>query len=576
VTRRRLLLSLAILLLLAIAYVGFRVWQVKGDLTQAESSVDDLTAAIEDENEAGRDEAIEDLRDAASSAEDRTDGFVWGALTKVPVLGDDAAGVRALSRSLETLATDGIDPLVETLDALEQVSVNGRIDLETVEGLRAPVAGARTAFEDAADKVSSIDTSGLVGALRPRFEDYVDRVDEASSALTSAETAIEVLPTMVGGDGPRDYLLIFQNNAEIRATGGLPGAWAQVHAEDGRVEILRQGSANDFDVLADPILPLTDEERAVYGPELGRYFHDPGFTPDFPRAAELWRAHWEAAFPRAPLDGVLALDPVAMSYLLEGAGPVTLGSVALTPENVVEELLSKPYRELDPEAQDALFEEAAGLIFTAITGDVESPVDLVRGLNRAADERRFLVASFDEAVTAELEGTRVLGQLSGDDGSTPHVDVGLNDATGSKMSYYLRYWAKVRATSCEGGRQQLEGSMSLSQAIAPADAAVLPDSVTGGGAFGTEPGTQLVAVRLYGPHGGSIDAIRVDGAQVTLGKRLIDGRPVTTLAISLETTKDVVITWSMTSGEGQSGDGFLDMTPGVQPGSKSSTFESAC
>ena len=39
---------------------------------------------------------------------------------------------------------------------------------------------------------------------------------------------------MLGGDGPRNYLLVFQNNAEIRATGGLPGSWAEVHAEDGK------------------------------------------------------------------------------------------------------------------------------------------------------------------------------------------------------------------------------------------------------------------------------------------------------------------------------------------------------
>jgi hypothetical protein len=340
--------------------------------------------------------------------------------------------------------------------------------------------------------------------------------------------------------------------------------------------MVRQGSANDFDVAARPILALTDEELAVYGEEMGTYFHDPGFSPDFPRAADLWRAHWESRFPGTPLDGVLALDPVAMSYLVAATGPVSVGELTLTEDNLVDELLNKPYRELGRGAQDVLFKTAAAAIFDAITGDVESPVDLVRGLQRAADEDRFLVAPFAESVAAELEGTPVLGELSGDDGATPHVDVGLNDATGSKMSYYLRYWAKVRATSCEGGRQQLEGSMSMSQAIAPAEAAELPFSVTGGGFYGTDPGTQLVIVRVYGPHGGSIDQILVDGKRATPGKQLIEGRPVTTLAISLDTRDDVVITWSMTTDEGQSDDGYLDMTPGVQPGSKSSRFESAC
>jgi hypothetical protein len=576
VTRRRVLLGLATVLVLAIGFAVYQAWQVQQDLARAETSVDTLAAAVERGDQAARDEAIRGLQDAAASAESRTDGVLWSALTNVPFLGDDAEGVSALSRSLDLMARDGAAPLASVMDALERVSINGRIDVETVEGLREPVAGAGAAFRAAADEVDDIDSSGFVGALRPGFQEYVDRVDEASAALSSAETAVDVLPAMVGADGPRDYLLIFQNNAEIRATGGLPGAWAQIHAEDGRLDMVRQGTAQSFPVAAQPILPLTDEETAVYGKELGTYFHDSGFSPDFPRAAELWRAHWDEQFPEVPIDGVLALDPVAMSYLLVGTGPVSVGPLTLTPENVVEELLNRPYRELEVGAQDALFEEAAAAIFDAITGDVASPIDLVRGLSRAAEERRLLVAPFDEAVADELEGTPVLGELSGEDGATPHVDVGLNDATGSKMSYYLRYWAEVRATSCESGHQRLEGSMSMSQAIAPADAAELPDYLTGGGVFGTEPGTQLVFVRIYGPYGGSIDQVKIDGKSEPVSKKLLNGRPVITLAMALETKNDVVIAWSMTTGEGQTGDGRVDLTPGVQPGSESSTFASAC
>ena len=73
------------------------------------------------------------------------------------------------------------------------------------------------------------------------------------------------------------------------------------------------------------MLPLTDEEvdRST-ARSLGIYFQDPGWTADFPRAAELWQAHWDRRVtPDLPIDGVVALDPVGISYLLEGTGPVT-------------------------------------------------------------------------------------------------------------------------------------------------------------------------------------------------------------------------------------------------------------
>ena len=182
---------------------------------------------------------------------------------------------------------------------------------------------------------------------------------------------------------------------------------------------------------------------------------------------------------------------------------MTVADQELTSENVVDGLLSRPYLELDPVQQDAVFREAASSIFEAATGDLADPVAFVQGLGRAADEGRFLVASFDEDEDQALVGTRVRGALSGDDGATPHVDIGLNDGTGSKMSYYLRYNAEVRARSCSTGKaQSLDGTMSLSQSIPPDEAAQLPDSVTGGGLYEIKPGNQLVFVRIYGPYGG--------------------------------------------------------------------------
>ena len=211
-----------------------------------------------------------------------------------------------------------------------------------------------------------------------------------------------------------------------------------------------------------------------------------------------------------------------------------------------------------------------------MTGDLADPLAFVKGVGRAADEGRLLVAPFDGGEREALAGTRVLGELPGEDGATPHVDIGLNDATASKMSYYLRYGADIRAESCHGSTQTLRGSMSLSQSIPPSEAAQLPDSVTGGGQYGNDPGDQLVFVRIYGPYGGTVESIRMDGR--ALDPRIVDldGRPVATLIVQLSTTKDVVINWAMETGDGQTGDGRLGMTPSVVPGNNDASFRSAC
>ncbi len=574
-TRSRVLLVAIMVLVGAAAFTAWTVWQVKGDLQRAESSVDAVISAIDADDAQSRDAAIDDLQDAASSASGRTDGLWWSVMTRVPFVGDDAAGVRALSASLDIVASEAVSPVADTLAGLGEVSTDGRIDLVALEGFSQPLMRSRDAMDRAAAEVAGLDSSGYVAPLRGRFDEYARRVAAAASSLASAETAVDVLPGMLGADGPRDYFFLFQNNAEIRATGGMPGSWAQLHAEDGSLELVRQGTASDFPRSARPVVPMTREEVSVYSEGQGTFFQNPGTNPDFPRAAEFWHAHWDARFPDTPIDGVLALDPVGMSYLLDGTGPVQLDDVTLTRDNFVSELLDKPYRTLGTSAQDALFQDAARAVFDAITGDLASPRALVEGLDRAAGEGRFLVASFNETEATTLATTAVAGALPQDDGRTPFVDIDVNDMTQSKMSYYLRYWADVQATSCDedSGTQQLEGSMSLNQVISPADAAALPVSVTGGPSpFGLELGSQLVELRIHGPHGGSIDEFKVDGRVFEPAMATLDDRPVATLAVALTTRDKKIITWAMTTGAGHEADGQVGMTPSIVPGNKGSVF----
>ena len=426
--------------------------------------------------------------------------------------------------------------------------------------------------------VSHLDSSGYVGPLKSRFDTYVDLVGDAARGLAAGDKAVSVLPTMAGADGPRNYLMIFQNNAEIRATGGMPGSWALVHADDGQVNMVRQGTPGDFGgELTSPVLPLSPGEVAVYDEQLGTYFQDANFTPDFPRAAELWAARWKDRFPESRLDGVISLDPVAMSYMLRGTGNIEIEDLTLTPDNFVDQLLNQTYIDLGPTQQDALFAEVARELFDAVTGGLSSPVSFVSGLDQAASEGRFLVASFDDDVERELSGTRVTGELASDDDETPHVDIGLNDLTGAKMSYYLRYTADVSTIGCRDGMQDLSGSLTLNQVITPNDAVQLPPSVTGDGSFGTEPGSQFIMVRVYGPYGGSIDTIHIDGRTVSdLPVHRLDGRPVVSIAVLLSSRKDVLLTWQMGTAKGQTGDGVLSTTPSVVSRPDQSTFQSAC
>lgn len=499
---------------------------------------------------------------------------MWSVLAAVPVWGDDADGVRALAQSLDHLASGAIEPLRRTSELVGRMQSGDGIDLEVVRDLQTPVRVTHAAADRASDEVADVDASGFADPLRETYEEYVATVGDIASGLGSARTAVSLMPAMLGGEGPRRYLLVFQNNAEIRGGGGLPGSFAEVVAESGRLRMVSQGTGEEMG-RRDPPVWTSSEEQAVYGSRLGAYFTDATSTPHFPRAAELMRQRWEERHTSRRLDGVVSIDPVALSYLLAGTGPVTVEGTTITADNAAAALLHQPYIDLPVDSQDAFFQRAARAIFEAGTGELADPMEYARGLARAASEDRLLVSSVHEEEQRTIDGTSLAGRLAEDAGSTPHVDVSLDDRTGAKMSYFLRYDAYVQSSACVGDRQALTGSMRLSQAVEPRVAATLPAYVTGDGVLGTLPGHQSVTVHLHGPHGGAVDDLRVNGERVALEVVELGGRPVVSHTV-LVGDEDVQLRWRMSTGPGQTGDGLLGLTPSVVPGDNDEGFVSSC
>ncbi|MAQ14206.1 MAG: hypothetical protein CMN30_05360 [Sandaracinus sp.] len=576
-TRRRVVSALAVVVLLALGWTAWLAYQTARDLRTAEQAVDRIRAAVKAEDPTRRSEAIQELADASQAAKDRTAGLWWSGLTWVPFFGDDMGGVQDLSESLDLLATEAFVPLGDTVDELDSVVMSGRIDLDKLESLEPDVVSAHTAFQSALGIVDARDSSGFAGILRSRYDRYVSEVAALARDLSSAEDALGVLPTMLGSNEPRQYLLIFENNAEIRATGGLPGSWALVKAVDGKLTMDRQGSAGDFPAYSTPIGDITPAEEALFGPEMGRFFQDPNFTPDFPRAAEVFNAFWVAKYPNDPLDGVISIDTVALSYVLDGTGPVQAGGFTLMPDSAVDQLLSDVYQEPDTSKQDEVFRDVARTVFEAATTELQDPIDLLEGIARATREGRFKVAPFVDAEATALDDTRVLGQLPGDDGAIPHITVALNDATASKMSYYLRYRTDVTSLSCSESTQTFGVTMTLSQALSASEARLLPSYVTGNGPAGIGAGSQLVRIHVFAPSRGEINDIKINGKVVgTPQTVLVNQRPAVTLNVLVDSMSDVVVTLEIESGAGQSEGALLDQTPSVIPGGGSTSLETSC
>lgn len=560
------LAACGLLLLLAVGWCAWQVWKVNNHLQDAVDHANAFQDAVRGGDTAAIERELDALANSSGAADAGTSGATWSFLSKLPLVGDDAEGVRVVSQVVHDLTVDGLEPLVAVQDQLDELLPrDGAVPIEAIVDLEGPVEQAGDALADAEAELAAEDTSGYAGRLRDQYDDLREKVANASDAMGSAQIAVDLLPGMLGQDGERNYLLVFQNNAEIRATGGLPGAVSVVSAVDGRLELARQATGASFGRVDPPALPLTSAETKLFDEVLGSYFLSSNMTPDFPRAADLWAARWEQVYPEE-IAGVIAIDTVAISHILEATGPLSVGEVELTSDNVVDELLHNTYLRLpERRAQDAFFAEVALAAFNRFTDGVADPTALIAALAQATDEGRVNLRTFDEAEQSALAGTAIAGELVTDpEVKAPQINVTVNDTTGGKMSYFLRYETDINATYCDDGVQGFTGKMRLRSTATP-EAKDLPRYVTSPLAF-TEPGNQWVTVRIYGPVGGTIDDAIINNEPLDPIMVEQDDRPVAMFYAELKPGQTVDVAWTMKSGEGQVDAPRVRVTPSIVGG----------
>ena len=367
---------------------------------------------------------------------------------------------------------------------------------------------------------------------------------------------------MLGEKRAQTYLLRFENNAEIRAPGGLPGAWALLSVRDGKIRMVRQGSTRDFKPFILPIVPPTVAERTIFQSLPVTYWQSTGFAPDFPRNAQLGAAMWKATFPGTRIDGVLDVDAVAMVRMLAVLGPVrTRVGVTITADNGVKELLSRVYQRFEnPPDQDDFFADVAKKVFDKVSAADAPPLTLLSALTRDVNDGRIHVYSFHPSVQRQLAGTTIAGDFSYEATRHPNLTMTVNDLTQAKMSYYLSYSVETRATRCSGGQQTYQSTARFSASKEAGRR--LPLYVTGPDKK-VPTGTQLVVARVYGPVGSVFGQFFVAGKSVWVRVDHDRGRPVADLTSILEPGQSRAITWTLTTGKGQTADGVQQVTPGL-------------
>lgn len=151
-----------------------------------------------------------------------------------------------------------------------------------------------------------------------------DTVTGAKTAVTEFKPVIEQLPSIAGATGERrKYLVLFQNDNELRPTGGFLTAYAVINVEDGKVIPEKSDDIYELDQKFNERIPIPEALGRYLTTERYWNLRDMNTSPDYKTSMDQFFEYYQEV-PGEPegIDGIIAVDTEFLTKLLQILGPV--------------------------------------------------------------------------------------------------------------------------------------------------------------------------------------------------------------------------------------------------------------
>ncbi|WP_448452584.1 DUF4012 domain-containing protein [Mycolicibacterium elephantis] len=539
--RRPGVLAAGVVLLVITAFgcwLAYGAFQARSNLEAAREAAQEAREALLKGNADETTQWVDKATSHALEAQDATHSIPWNIAAALPWLGSPFKTGQQISDVVVGLAADVLQPSADVAEALspDRVLQDGRVNVQLLRDSAPRLSEIAASASQLGEQADAISQPTYFSAMRNARTQLQSQTSDVTGLLENTDLAARLAPAMMGVDGPRTYFMAFQTNAEARGTGGLLGGFGILRFDNGKPTV-------------DKLAPNTELRAASTSIDLGPQFdqqwgwanaftdfRNSNLSSHFPYAAQIWRSMW-AEESGMTVDGVIAIDPVALSYILGAVGPVTMpDGERITKDNVVELTESTVYERFptDQTARKQYLQDVASEVVTKITGPVDSPRELLDALGHAASERRIAVWSAHPDEQALLEETPLAHVVPDDD--APYAEVIINNLGGNKMDYYLTRQIEYAADGCDGETRKTTITVRLANT---APDGPIPDYVGGspgiiqGAPINAPSGTMLTSVTLIATKGAELAGAIANGQNVPVSRGMERGHPTFEMQVGI-------------------------------------------
>ncbi|MHB0976420.1 MAG: DUF4012 domain-containing protein [Candidatus Aquicultorales bacterium] len=446
----------------------------------------------------------------------------------MPLIGNDVRALEKMSVMGQHSVRVGIElsRLYSSISEAKRAwAVSKRLDPAIAVEAEEPLERASAEVQTALAEEREIPDILLVPAVRDARMRAAAELNGLRKQLEVGERLVEVLPSLLGAEGRREYFLAVQNNAELRATGGLIGNYGIIIADQGKLYLEKvediHGLQTEGLTAVEAPKEFTERRSALRSTSL---WVNVNMSPDFPTSAEVVVKLFERSTGRR-VDGVIAVDSIALAYLLEATGPVQMpdAATAIGPDNAVKWTLSDAYAayEANSERKDALKLLAKTVWGKLLEGGFEDTEALGVMLLKSVEEKHLMVYLADPAAEQAIKEIGCGGEV--DTGRGDYLLVSIENFGMNKVDYYLRESIDHEVLLREDGSARMLTAVELRNG---APSSGLTEYVAGKARPGFTPGSNEAYVSIFVPDNAELRRFTLDGRAATveigseLGKRV--------------------------------------------------------
>lgn len=163
--------------------------------------------------------------------------------------------------------------------------------------------------------------------VRSKLVQLIELTDQAEIYIKNAKPLLEATPYLMGVGEVRKYMVLFQNDKELRPTGGFLTAYSIAKVEKGRFEPVLSSDIYNLDSTYKPRIPVPDPLiKYLKGPYLiskNYRLRDMNWSPDFAESMKLFSDEAQSVGIK-DIDGIIAVDTQVLVNLLNVIGPVNV------------------------------------------------------------------------------------------------------------------------------------------------------------------------------------------------------------------------------------------------------------